>query len=95
MIQPRIDISRPILLDNSTMLFSAFGFGWGYCSFTLPIEVIRKELGAADASKRQVTLAFELGKQGILRAVEQRAIFAQGKPIELSSADLLREQCPV
>jgi hypothetical protein len=94
-IQPRIDISRPILLDDSTILFSAFGFRWGYCSFTLPIEVICEELGAADKSKRQVTLAFELGKQRILRAVEQRAIFAQGKPVKLSSADLLREQCPV
>jgi hypothetical protein len=78
------------------MLFSAFGFGWGYCSFTLPIEVICDELGAADTSKRQVTLPFELGKQRILRAVEQRAIFAQGEAIKLSSADLLlREQRPV
>jgi hypothetical protein len=89
---PHFDISRPILVDGSTLLFSAFGFGWGYCSFALPVKVICEEFGAANTSARQLALAFELGKQRIQRAVEQRAIFGHGCLIWLSSADLLLEQ---
>ncbi|SIT39981.1 conserved hypothetical protein [Paraburkholderia ribeironis] len=92
MDQPHIDISRPILVGSSTILFSAFGFGWGYCSFALPVKVICEELGAADTSARQLALAFELGKQRIQRAVQQRAIFGHGRVIRLSSVDLLLEQ---
>lgn len=94
MNQSNIEISRPILLDGQTVLFSAFGFGWGYCSFALPVEVICEVLGAADTRAPQLALAFELGKRRIRSAVEKRAIFRHGKPVRLLAADLLLEPFP-
>jgi hypothetical protein len=91
MNQPHIEISRPTVMGGQTVFFSAFGFGWGYCSFALPVEVICEVLGAANTSAKQLILAFELGKRRILHAVENRAILGHVEPILLLAADLRRE----
>ena len=91
MNQPHIHISRPTVLDGQTVFFSASGFGWGYCSFALPVEVICEVLGAANTSAKQLILAFELGKRRILHAVENRAILGHDEPILLTASDLRPE----
>jgi len=91
MDQRQIEISRPMLTGGRTVLFSAFGFGWGYCSFVLSAEVICEVLGAANTSAKQLNLAFELGKRRILHAVENCAIPGHVEPVVLLASDLRRE----
>ncbi|RDK02712.1 hypothetical protein [Paraburkholderia lacunae] len=88
MNQPTINLTAPILFADSTVLFSAYGFGWGYCAFALPSEVVCKELGAANPTPRQLLLAFELGKRRLLHAVEAKAAPDTGERVTLSAADL-------
>lgn len=52
-----------VLTANSSVWFSVFGFGWGYCAFALPAEVLCESLGAKNATPKQSVLAFELGKR--------------------------------
>jgi hypothetical protein len=85
-----IHVTRPILRDDTSIWFSAFGWGWGYCAFALPVEAVCKELGAANTTPGQLGLAFELGKPRIVRAIEQRAPANQGQRIPLDAADLAR-----
>jgi hypothetical protein len=81
-------LTAPILFPNSAVLFSAYGFGWGYCAFSLPSETVCEQLGAADETARQLLLAFELGKHRILQAVERKTLPVTGERITLSAADL-------
>ena len=66
---------------------SAYGFGWGYCAFSIPIEAIYEYLGAADSSTKQLMLAFELGRKRISKAVEQAKIPETGDRIILDRLD--------
>jgi hypothetical protein len=88
MKQPTMNLTAPILCTDSTVLFSAYGFGWGYCAFALPCGVVCEELGAANRTPRQLLLAFELGKRRLLHAVEAKAAPGTGERITLSAADL-------
>ncbi|RKE39950.1 hypothetical protein B0G76_6406 [Paraburkholderia sp. BL23I1N1] len=88
MDQPRTSLTAPFLSADSTIWFSAYGFGWGYCAFALPAETICEKLGAANESPKQLMLAFELGKVRLLQVVEQKTLPATGERITLSSADL-------
>jgi hypothetical protein len=88
MNQQSIRFTQPMLSDGSTVRFSAFSFGWGYCAFALPFEVVCEQLGAASTAPNQILLAFELGKQRILRAVEQQAPPDCGARITISAGDL-------
>ena len=73
-IQPCVqNFTAPLLSDDSILWFSAYGFGWGYCAFTLPTETVCEKLGAANETPKQLVLAFELGKRRLLQAVEQKA----------------------
>lgn len=87
MDQPRTYLTPPLLATHSTLWFSAYGFGWGYCAFALPGEVVCEELGAANESATQLKLAFELGKRRLLQVVETKALPGTGERITLSSAD--------
>jgi hypothetical protein len=87
MVEVRMNLTQPIISDESEVLFSAYGVGWGYCAFALPPDAICEELGAANASKRQLLLAFELGKRRILQVVNRRSLPDTGKRITLSAAD--------
>jgi hypothetical protein len=88
MDQPRTNLTEPILSVDSTLYFSAYGFGWGYCAFELPAETLCEKLGAANETPKQLMLAFELGKRRVLQAVQQKALPGTGKRIALSTADL-------
>ena len=91
MDQPHTFMTAPILCGDSTVWFSAYGFGWGYCAFALSFEVVCEELGARYETVQQVRLAFELNKRRILRTVQQcGAASATGERITLSVADLQR-----
>jgi hypothetical protein len=84
---PGIDLTTPVTDADSTLLFSAYGFGWGYRAFALPAETICEKLGAANESPKQLMLAFELGKRRILLAVGQKALPDNGERSTLSAAD--------
>ncbi|HEX7913545.1 hypothetical protein A6V36_21600 [Paraburkholderia ginsengiterrae] len=88
MKQPRTSLTAPLLSADSTVWFSAYGFGWGYCAFALPAETVCEKLGAANESPKQLMLAFELGKRRLLQVVEQKALPGTGERITLSPADL-------
>ncbi|QCP54689.1 hypothetical protein FAZ95_38150 [Trinickia violacea] len=88
MAQPTTSLTPPIFSPNSTIWFSAYRFGWGYCAFALPAQTVCEKLGAADESTKQLALAFELGKLRIVRAIEQRVPPLTGERVELSPADL-------
>lgn len=88
MKQPRTSLTAPLLSADSTVWFSAYGFGWGYCAFALPAEAVCEKLGAANESPKQLMLAFELGKRRLLQVVEQKALPGTGERITLSPADL-------
>ncbi|WMY12682.1 hypothetical protein [Paraburkholderia phenoliruptrix] len=64
-----IESTLPVLTDAATLQFSAYGFGWGYRSFSLLRETVRAQLGALDTSEQQIRLAFELNRHRVLRAV--------------------------
>ncbi|CAN0617286.1 conserved protein of unknown function [Burkholderia multivorans] len=80
-------LTSPSLASDSTLLFSAYAFGWGFCAFALPADVVCERLGAANASPRQLLLAFELGRQRILVAVERRIDSNTGERITLAVDD--------
>lgn len=88
MEQPLVSLTAPILSIDSAIWFSAYGFGWGYCAFALPSEVVCECLGAADNSCKQLLLAFQLGKPRLLAAVERTARPGVGKRLPLSANDL-------
>lgn len=87
MDQPR-NLTDPFLCGDSTLWFSAYGFGWGYCAFALPAETVCEKLGAANNTPKQLMLAFELGKRRLLQTVEKKALPASGERGMLSAADL-------
>ncbi|MDP9651423.1 hypothetical protein J2793_006898 [Paraburkholderia caledonica] len=84
-LQP--SLTPPVLPDESTIWFSAYGFGWGYCAFALPAQTIRQKLGAGTESPNQLLLAFELGKRTVREAVGSKALPPSGERIMLSASD--------
>ncbi|WP_433706063.1 hypothetical protein [Paraburkholderia sacchari] len=71
MNEPTIWFTAPVLSHGTELWFSAYGFAWGYRAFAIPYEVVCETLGAADSTDEQIRLAFQLGKQTVLRAVRQ------------------------
>ena len=88
MNQPLTKLTAPLFSADSTLWFSAYGFGWGYCAFALPAEAVCEKLGAANETPKQLMLAFELGRRRLLQAVAQKALLGTGERIVLSAADL-------
>jgi hypothetical protein len=81
-------LTAPLLSADSTLLFSAYGFGWGYCAFALPATTVCEKLGAANETPKQLMLAFQLGQRRLLQAVGQKALPGTGERVTLSTADL-------
>jgi hypothetical protein len=77
-----------MLSENSSIWFSAYGVGWGYCAFSLPSEVVRKQLGAANESPKQLMLAFELNKRRLLHVVTEKYLPQVNERITLADGDL-------
>lgn len=79
----------PPIVHAAALRFSAYEFGRGFKAFEIPSEIARSELGAADASARQLVLAFELGRHKIAKAVEPMMLDEyQGQRICLRATDL-------
>ena len=87
MDQPK-NLTAPFRGGDSTLWFSAYGFGWGYCAFALPAETVCEKLGAASKTPKQLMLAFELGKRHLLRTIANKALPAAGERVTLLAADL-------
>lgn len=83
-----LSLTAPSICHDSSILFSAYGFGWGYCAFSLPASVVCAQLGAANETPRQLLLAFELGKHRILLAARRFGTSSTGERIVLDAVDL-------
>ncbi|WP_177207594.1 hypothetical protein [Burkholderia contaminans] len=68
-VQPIRSTLLVLLPNTATLRFSAYGFGWGYRSFSLPYAIVREFLGASDTSEQQIRLAFELNRLQLLSAI--------------------------
>jgi hypothetical protein len=88
MEQPQVQLTSPLLVNDSALWFSAYGFGWGYRAFELRSDVICQYLGAANDSPKQLLLAFQLGKPRLLAAAERKEAPPTGDRIELTGEDL-------
>ncbi|WCM19753.1 hypothetical protein NDK50_20455 [Paraburkholderia bryophila] len=84
----RLNLTAGQLSDDSSVWFSAYGIGWGYCAFALPAVTVCEKLGAANGSPKELMLAFEFGRRLLLSAIEQKALASIGERITLSSDDL-------
>lgn len=87
MSTPAVKLTRPLVHDEA-LWFAAYEFGWGYKAFRLPAELAQRELGALDSSPRQLTLAFELGRQRIAGAIAPMRAEYAGQRISLKTGDL-------
>jgi hypothetical protein len=87
MTQPTAHLTEPILSADSSVWFSAYRFGWGYCAFSLSSDVVCEKLGAANESPKQLILAFELGRRRLMHLVEQKYVPQVGERITLAAAD--------
>ncbi|MEX3936457.1 hypothetical protein AB4Y32_32585 [Paraburkholderia phymatum] len=86
--QTRTHFTAPILTTDSSLWFSAYGPGWGYCAFALPAEVLCEGLGAADDSPKQLLLAFGLAQHRLRKTIAGKRLPGTGERIALSTADL-------
>jgi len=81
-------ISKPVVLPDASVWFSAYAFGWGYRAFSIPAEVLREQLGAADTTRSQLALAFELGRKRISLSIEKCSSADAGERIALRTLDV-------
>ena len=88
MEQVHVRFTTPVLANESALWFSAYGFGWGYCSYELRSDVVCQYLGAANDSPKQLLLAFEHGKPRLLAATERKVALSTGERVELTGEDL-------
>lgn len=86
--QIKTAFTAAIVTGDSSVWFSAYRFGWGYCAFTLPAEVVREGLGASNDTPKQLLLAFELGKLRLEKAIADKRLPNTGERIALSTSDL-------
>ncbi|SAK82532.1 hypothetical protein AWB78_04035 [Caballeronia calidae] len=78
-----LKLSQPTVADGE-IHFSAFGPGWGFCSYVVPAGVAMQCLGAKDLSASQLHLAFQLNRQRITAAVAEGGIEDPGRRVILS-----------
>lgn len=68
-----IGLSEPVFA-NDQLQFSAFGLDWGFRSYALPAHLLVSQLGATDSSKKQLSQAFRLNRQRIMRAISSSGL---------------------
>ena len=59
----------------------------GYRAFSIPAEVVCEQLGAVDTTRRQLALAFELGRKRISQNIEKCSAANAGERIALRTLD--------
>jgi hypothetical protein len=82
--KPDLRLSQPAVVDEEVH-FSAFGPGWGFCSYILPASIAMQCLGARDPSASQLTLAFQLNRQRIAAVVADVDVEDRGRRVVLSA----------
>ncbi len=80
-------LTYPIVCDDLSLSFSAYGTGWGYVAVKLPANIIREKLGANTATPEQLLTAFESNRDRITIAVNQHALPSDGRHIQLDKSD--------
>ncbi|MEX3811264.1 hypothetical protein AB3X96_13505 [Paraburkholderia sp. BR13439] len=83
-----INLTAPVVASQSTLWFSAYGFGWGYRAFELRPEVVCEYLGAADDSQKQLLLAFQLARPRLAGVAERKMPPSNGERTEITGQDL-------
>ncbi|MEA3113710.1 MAG: hypothetical protein QOG58_3509 [Caballeronia sp.] len=68
MTSQQLAITEPRIEDD-LVSSAAYGFGWGYCAFSIQAGTIRKVLGATDSSPKALKIAFNLGRPRIARTL--------------------------
>jgi hypothetical protein len=79
----KVTLSQPTVA-NGAIHFSAFGPGWGFCSYAVPVEVAMQRLGAKDPSESQLHLAFQLNRKRIACAIAADGVQDPHKRVILS-----------
>ncbi|WP_322023804.1 hypothetical protein [Burkholderia sp. BCC1977] len=82
-----ICLTSPIVDDDLSLSFSAYGPGWGYVAIKLPADIIREKLGAETAAPTQLLTVFESNRQKITAAVNRHALPSNGRRIQLDKSD--------
>ncbi|WP_201752444.1 hypothetical protein [Burkholderia pyrrocinia] len=80
-------LTHPIVCDDLSLSFSAYGPGWGYVAIKLPADVIRERLGASTATPEQLLIAFECNREKITVAVNRHALPNDGRHVRLDKSD--------
>jgi hypothetical protein len=78
-----VSLSAAFISRDASLWFSAYGFGWGYCAFSIPIEAVCEYLGVANVSTKQLMLAFELNRNRISKVVKLVEIPVTGERVIL------------
>lgn len=81
-----ICLTYPIVGDDLSLLFSAYGPGWGYVAIKLPADVIREKLGANMTTPEQLLAVFESNRDRIVIAVNQHALPSDGQHVQLDKS---------
>ncbi|WP_412026225.1 hypothetical protein [Burkholderia cepacia] len=87
MTQSAACLTYPVVCDDLSLSFSAYGTGWGYVAIKLPADVIREKLGAHTATPEQLLAAFESNRERIAVAVNRHALPSDGRHIQLDKSD--------
>ncbi|MBJ9625984.1 hypothetical protein KTE65_30450 [Burkholderia multivorans] len=82
-----ICLTSPIVCDDLSLSFSAYGTGWGYVAIRLPAEVIREKLSGSAAAPEHLLNAFERNRDKIAVAVNRHALPDDGQHIQLDKSD--------
>lgn len=80
-------LTYPVVCDDLSLSFSAYGTGWGYVAIKLPADVIRAKLGANTATPEQMLTAFESNREKIAVAVNRHALPNDGRHLQLGTSD--------
>lgn len=82
-------LTHPVVCNDLSLSFSAYGPGWGYVAIRLPVDVIRDKLGAESTTPEQLLVAFESNRDRIAGAVNRRTLPNDGRHIQLDKSDFL------
>lgn len=80
-------LTHPVVCDDSGLLFSAYGQGWGYAAVKLPAAVIRDRFGVTTTTPDWLLATFELHKVQIALAISRRELPSHGERIKLDASD--------
>lgn len=73
--------TSPVVCDDPSLSFSAYGTGWG------TLHVIRETLGANTATPEQLLTAFESNREKIAVAVNRHTLPNDGRHILHDTSD--------